>query len=800
MAKPRTAPHDGSLRAHFYSDSITPQQVVADAQHLPEPDETHVVGNATVSLYLAKGLHDPKWRHDALETMTRHARQSYRRYGDVALVDDYDDKAMVVLARATYVVAPEAPGMLAEEWLCARFIPYDGLPEGTSDFDNCVCKEAPLASVVQSAIFGDDKKQMSRVASVSRVCSIRPYTISNVSSDWLDCPKLRYASSSFALINRYGLMRQAMTEETPWTYLTAQFRPEAVGGSFVVRAESGEFFPTFTPAAERLNLASPRDIRVNRDAEAYQYPTYFLDTRGLLATLARMLEEGALSEETMRHHLGIDTSFDEYAQTGLKEIERLRRLGELLTVEGDLHAAAITADELRARIDHEVGDGSSLFIMDIGHWLESVNVALEASERAAKPRTSAPTLLNASEAHRYRRVVYDEAGNATLREDDGTRHIIPASQQYDVTQATIFGLNERLTMSAISPKADNEATLRERFNDEWLRYAEAMMRSDGAGLDYGVYAYYPDANELVHYCPRYWHRVVSVASNSKLIADPKGELSWREIRGVFEETVVAVAGGSVGSNILHSVVMDLRPNDVKIADKSVFKMENINRVRLGYKDIVRNNELRRNPMDLMLRNKAQVAASQLYAIDPYVNVHVYDGGITEATIARFFEGDEDESATTFLVEEIDDPRMKVRLREEARKRGIPVLMMTDVGSCVQLDLMRYDLDPTFPLAYGTSDDYLHDATNAVYDRGGDRDAFFAFVDALIGTDYRQDELNDILNGNSEVPTSTIIPQLGSTAAMAGAIAAETIARIQLGEEYPPRVLINKRTFEVKRYA
>lgn len=411
-----------------------------------------------------------------------------------------------------------------------------------------------------------------------------------------------------------------------------------------------------------------------------------------------------------------------------------------------------------------------------------------------------PLILDAEEAHKNGVVVYDKDNNASLKLPSGSVVVIPPDKQFDLTQATIFGLNERLTMAATSPVIDKDGqTLREKFNSEWEKYSEKLSEIEGNRLDYGFYAYYEERNDLVRFCPSFWHHVVSVASSSKLLADPKNSLTWAEIRNVFENTTIAVAGCSVGSSVINAAVMDLRPENLKIADKSVYKMENINRVRLAYYEMVKNQAQRSSAVDMSLKNKAKVVADQLYSIDPFLNVYVYDEGINAGNIESFLGEGEGEPKTNVVVEEVDDPRIKIFIREEARKKGLPVLMVTDIGSAVQLDVLRYDKDKNLPLSWGVSDEVLKEKMEKVYEQAGNKKAFFEFVDALIGTDYRQGELNEIIEERVEIPTSTIIPQLGSTVAMAGAIAAESIARIVLGFDLPPRVIINKQTFEVKVY-
>ncbi len=406
-----------------------------------------------------------------------------------------------------------------------------------------------------------------------------------------------------------------------------------------------------------------------------------------------------------------------------------------------------------------------------------------------------PLVWRASEAHRDNIVSFTSAGEALVRFGEETL-TIPVNHQYDLTQAAIFGLNERLTLAATSPVLESGKTLREEFNSEWEAYSQALTELDGHLFNYGYYAFYPHKGDLVRFCPPFWHHVAAVASSSKLLADPTGRLSWREIRTIFEQTVIGVAGCSVGSSVVHAAVLDLRPAQLKIADKSAYKLENINRVRLSYDEMVKNQAERASLFDLALRNKAEVVAEQLYAIDPFLKVYVYNNGIQPDTVNDFFAGTDSEPPIDIIVEEVDDPRTKLMLREEARRRGVPLVMVTDIGSAVQLDILRYDKDKQLPLSYGVTDAELYAKMEAVYIEAGNRRVFFEFVDALIGPEYRQRELAAIIEEKCEIPTSTIIPQLGSTVGMAGAIAAEAIARLRLGYDYPPRAIINKHDFSV----
>ncbi|MDB4777993.1 hypothetical protein OAG68_00890, partial [bacterium] len=334
--------------------------------------------------------------------------------------------------------------------------------------------------------------------------------------------------------------------------------------------------------------------------------------------------------------------------------------------------------------------------------------------------TDKPFIIPVEKAHKSGAIAYDEHGIGTVTHN-GIEYTVTKKEQFDLTQATMFGLNERLTSTATSPQLEEGKTLRESFNTEWESYSNAFNEETGRS-EYGYYVFYPHNNHLVVYVSPFWHKVVSVASSSKLYADDAGKLSWAEIREVFESKTVGVVGCSVGGNIAHSLVMDLRPNTLKVADKSMYKMENINRIRLGYQDIV-SSAADTTPFEIGLQNKAKVVARQMYSIDPFINIYVYDEGILEENISVWFDGEGDEPPIDLVVEEVDDPRMKLLLREAARERGIPLLMATDIGSAVQLDINRYDLNQNLPLSYGIGDDVLRAAMESVYDNPGDRETF-----------------------------------------------------------------------------
>lgn len=395
-----------------------------------------------------------------------------------------------------------------------------------------------------------------------------------------------------------------------------------------------------------------------------------------------------------------------------------------------------------------------------------------------------PLLYDAHDALQHGVVVREKAGNFTLR-SFGNEHAATFYSEhfFDLLGPTMHGLYDRLTRGTFSPRLPYGKTLREFFDGAYVEFLLAEKKKTPAAC--GTFAWYKNEQDLVHYASAFWHRVNLVASGGSLYRDPERKLSWHQVRERLSSLVVGVAGCSVGSSVIHAIVSDLRPRTIKIADRSRYKMENTNRVRITYR------ELPDAADQTLLAKKAPTVARQLYALDPYINVFTYDEGIDAQTVSSFFDGDGIEPPIDMVVDEVDDPAIKILLREEARKRKIPLIMVTDVGSTVQLDVCRFDLDPTLTLTHGTKDSDLYVARDLFETNKNDRSAFFAFVDALIGTAYHQGELGEILSGNAERPSETLFAQLGSTVMVAGGIAAETVARLRLGYQLEPRTFFNK---------
>lgn len=309
---------------------------------------------------------------------------------------------------------------------------------------------------------------------------------------------------------------------------------------------------------------------------------------------------------------------------------------------------------------------------------------------------------------------------------------------------------------------------RQAFEQFREQVAEA---SDEEYWTLGYYVYTPRKDTLSHIMPEKWHRLSLVVSNGDLYQQKN--FQQLEIRARFDEAVIAVIGASVGSVIARSVAGDIRPKTMKIADNAPYKLANANRVPIGVSELG--------------INKAVASAQSLNDADPFMNIHVYPEGVTARNIDEFLTNPQPD----VVIEESDNPLIKLLTWEAARRHQLPLIMATDAGSVAQLDIPRFDLDPEQSIALGLSDSQLHDRQKAFEDNPTDTSRFIDFATALIGTESLQDEFAAWIY-RKQVPTFARIPQLSSTVSVAAGFVSEAVAQILLGRRVARRSHIDKR--------
>jgi hypothetical protein len=412
-----------------------------------------------------------------------------------------------------------------------------------------------------------------------------------------------------------------------------------------------------------------------------------------------------------------------------------------------------------------------------------------------------PILVDATAAHRERLIEYESDGTVVCRHPALARYGRPPKlriapdRQYPIVRATFDDLNKALSRLSNSPLIDGKHTLRELYDKEAERYEQLANEAHARGEwepDYGTYVIDHWRGDLYLIAPERWHRLALVTSNAKVLTDPEARLSWQEVRHRLEGTVVGFAGASVGGNICEGWLREARPRQVKVADPDWVEVTNLNRgERMSLRHVVGSRAQRfdpRNPHDCPRLAKAEYLAYEQQLVDPYTMFHVYKDGLSRANIERFLEGDgSSEPGLDVLVEEMDDFELKLLVREECRKRGIDVIMLSDFGHSVDILWNFFATDPTGPLGIDASDAALLEAL--VGAKAGDRASANAFCIGLCGHDVARGAFRAWIDGEGEQPTAGV-PQSGATAMTSGGIGGKELALHVLGHHIdgPRRVV------------
>jgi hypothetical protein len=266
----------------------------------------------------------------------------------------------------------------------------------------------------------------------------------------------------------------------------------------------------------------------------------------------------------------------------------------------------------------------------------------------------------------------------------------------------------------------------------------------------GTWAYFPWNGNLVHILEKDLFLESRTIRNKDLIT--------AEEQQAYSDFAVGCAGMSVGSNVALSLAITTGSQKLKIADGAVISASNLNRIFAGVSDIG--------------SSKSLVIARKLYEMNPYMTIERYSENITESTVALFFE---QPWPLRLVVDEIDDLKTKILLRIEARKRRLPVIMVTDLGDDVMLDVERYDLNPTLPLFHGLVGGVEELLTKEV----GKRE-WLKYATTIVGPKNASLRMQQsLLKIGTKLVTQ---PQLGGTALMSGVVAAYAVRQIALGEK------------------
>lgn len=190
----------------------------------------------------------------------------------------------------------------------------------------------------------------------------------------------------------------------------------------------------------------------------------------------------------------------------------------------------------------------------------------------------------------------------------------------------------------------------------------------------GTWVYFPWSGKLIHILEQVDFEDLRTIRNKDLITSD-------EQKKLFDYSIASF-GMSVGSAGALAVGISGISRKIKLIDGAVISGSNLNRIMTGVSNVG--------------VGKATVIGRQIYEMNPYSEISYFDK-VDHSNIKEILENP---WKANLAIDEIDDLEMKIKIRLESRRLKIPVLMATELGDTVMLDVERYDLEPNRELFHG----------------------------------------------------------------------------------------------------
>lgn len=223
------------------------------------------------------------------------------------------------------------------------------------------------------------------------------------------------------------------------------------------------------------------------------------------------------------------------------------------------------------------------------------------------------------------------------------------------------------------------------FNEKSQVFITDKLAAGSSELK-GNWVYFPWSGIFIHTVTEEEYILLRTNRNRNLITSAEQE--------TLLNFTVGLVGLSVGSNVATALAYSGISSTMKIAEFDTLETTNLNRIRAR--------------IDQIGLSKMSITTRQIYEVNPYADLQLFGDGITKETLDIFVTGS---PQPRLIFEIIDSFEMKIYLRLLARQHRIPVVMVTNLGDSVILDVERYDLDEETSLFNGRAGSIPDDILN-----------------------------------------------------------------------------------------
>lgn len=273
------------------------------------------------------------------------------------------------------------------------------------------------------------------------------------------------------------------------------------------------------------------------------------------------------------------------------------------------------------------------------------------------------------------------------------------------------------------------------------------------GPSYGGWVHYPWMNAFVHIASPEDHYDMRTYRNRNLIT--------KDQQTALHFTRIAAFGLSVGSNVVDRTIQSGIGSEYLLFDYDRLSPANLNRIQASVAEV-----------GLL---KTTIAGRKMAELDPYVQQQHHITGYDRNTddILRANRPD-------IIIEEVDNLEVKARLRHIAKELKVPLVMAGDVGDKSTLDIERHDTEEVAPFNGKLTAEQAEMLRTGAFTSLPSEQKLPILIQMLGGMENISPELyaSEQLKGIELAGT----PQLGTTAAVGGALTSVAIRDIFLGRD------------------
>ncbi len=293
----------------------------------------------------------------------------------------------------------------------------------------------------------------------------------------------------------------------------------------------------------------------------------------------------------------------------------------------------------------------------------------------------------------------------------------------------------------------------EKFDPDFAKKSREFINSTSSKdrSNLGDWIFYPWNGQLIHMVNKNQYEIIHTNRNQNIITS--------EEQKKLSQSVVGVVGLSIGNAMAVSMAYTGVGGVIKMSDFDVLSTSNLNRIRAG--------------IGYVGKPKIEITSQQIYEINPYIKLDLYQNGLKAKELDKFLNG---KHKPQVIFEAIDDFEMKIRIRLEAKKSKVPVVMLTNLGDSLLIDIERYDTEKNVQVFNGLIGNAAKDILSKPITEA-DKQKYAVQIVGIQNVPKRV--LDSVMQVNK---TLVGRPQLMSTVTIGGGIAAMIARKIILGEK------------------